>query len=92
MLCVLLACDLGKANGRMAAHRLFPMAAAGARKGMLAQAGILGEAAHAARHDLYQRKERPVMMDCLMAGTLLVGFGLVWLLVNWCRRQVDSQE
>ena len=32
------------------------------------------------------------MMDCFMAGTLLVGFGLVWLLVNWCRQQVDSQE
>ena len=32
------------------------------------------------------------MMDCLMAAALLAGFGLVWLLVNWCRRQVDSQE
>ncbi len=32
------------------------------------------------------------MMDCFMAGMLLVGFGLVRLLVNWCRRQVDSQE
>lgn len=32
------------------------------------------------------------MMDCFMVGTMLVGFGLVWLLVNWCRRQVDSQE
>ena len=31
-------------------------------------------------------------MDCLMAGTLLVGFGLVWMLVNWCQRQIDSQE
>ena len=32
------------------------------------------------------------MMDFIMAATLLAGFGLVWLLVNWCRRQVDSQE
>ena len=32
------------------------------------------------------------MTDCLMAGTLLLGFGLVWLLVNWCQRQVDAQE
>ena len=32
------------------------------------------------------------MMDCLMAGTLLAGFGLVWLLVNWCQRQADAQE
>lgn len=32
------------------------------------------------------------MMDFIMAGTLLAGFGLVRLLVNWCRRQVDSQE
>ena len=32
------------------------------------------------------------MMDCFMAGTLLAGFGLVWMLVNWCQRQVDSQE
>ena len=34
----------------------------------------------------------PGMMDCFMAGILLVGFGLVRLLVNWCQRQVDSQE
>ena len=32
------------------------------------------------------------MIDCLMAGTLLVGFGFVRMLVNWCQRQVDSQE
>lgn len=32
------------------------------------------------------------MMDCFMAVTLLAGFGLVWLLTNWCQRQVDSQE
>ena len=32
------------------------------------------------------------MMDFLMAGTLLAGFCLVWLLVYWCQRQVDSQE
>ena len=32
------------------------------------------------------------MMDCFMVGTLLAGFGLVWLLVHWCQRQVDSQE
>ena len=32
------------------------------------------------------------MMDGFMAGILLAGFGLVWLLVNWCQRQVDSQE
>mgnify|MGYP000777488934 CR=1 FL=1 len=31
-------------------------------------------------------------MDCLMVGTLLVGFGLVWLLVKWCYRQVESEE
>ena len=30
------------------------------------------------------------MMDCFMVGTLLAGF--VWMLVNWCQRQVDSQE
>ena len=32
------------------------------------------------------------MMDCFMVGTLLAGFGLVWMVVNWCQRQVDSQE
>ena len=32
------------------------------------------------------------MMDCFMAGTLLIGFGLVWMLVNWCQRQVNSLE
>ena len=31
-------------------------------------------------------------MDCFMIGTLTVGFCLVWMLVNWCQRQVDSQE
>lgn len=32
------------------------------------------------------------MMDLFMAGTLLAGFVLVWMLVNWCQRQTDSQE
>lgn len=32
------------------------------------------------------------MMDLLMAATLLVCFGLVWLLVKWCQKQVDAQE
>ena len=30
------------------------------------------------------------MMDVLMVGTLAVSFGLVWLLVNWCQKQVDD--
>lgn len=38
------------------------------------------------------RKGVTDMMDCLMAGTLLIGFGLVWMLVTWCHRQVESQE
>ncbi len=32
------------------------------------------------------------MIDALMAGTLLIGFLLVWMLVQWCQRQVDAQE
>ena len=32
------------------------------------------------------------MMDLLMVGTLLAGFGLIWLLVEWCRRQLDEEE
>lgn len=32
------------------------------------------------------------MMDLLMVGTLLAGFGLIWLLVEWCRRQLDEQD
>lgn len=32
------------------------------------------------------------MMDFLMAGTLLAGFGLIGLLVEWCQRQLDEQE
>jgi len=32
------------------------------------------------------------MMDLLMIGTLLLSFGLVWLLVKWCQKQVDAQE
>lgn len=32
------------------------------------------------------------MMDVLMVGTLLVSFGLVWLLAKWCKKQLDSQE
>lgn len=32
------------------------------------------------------------MMDLLMIGTLFVSFGLVWLLVTWCQKQVDAQE
>lgn len=32
------------------------------------------------------------MMDLLMIGTLLLSFGLVWLLVKWCQKQIDAQE
>ena len=27
-----------------------------------------------------------------LVGTLLVSFGLVWLLEKWCHKQVDAQE
>lgn len=32
------------------------------------------------------------MMDLLMAAMLLAGFGLIGLLVEWCRRQLDEQD
>ena len=32
------------------------------------------------------------MMDLLMIGTLMISFGLVWLLVKWCQKQVEEQE
>ncbi len=32
------------------------------------------------------------MMDLLMIGILLAGFGLVSLLVEWCRHQLDEEE
>lgn len=32
------------------------------------------------------------MMDLLMAGTLLASFGLVWLLVRWCQKQMEEEE
>ena len=32
------------------------------------------------------------MMDLLMIGTLLISFGLVWLLLKWCQKQVEEQE
>lgn len=41
---------------------------------------------------LESKKGATSMMDCLMVGILLASFGLVWILANWCRRQVDSQE
>ena len=39
-----------------------------------------------------QRGAEIRMMDVLMVGTLLVSFGLVWLLEKWCQTQVDAQE
>ena len=30
------------------------------------------------------------MMDVLMVGTLAVSFGLVWLLIRWCQKQLDD--
>lgn len=39
-----------------------------------------------------QRGAEIRMMDVLMVGTLLVSFGLVWLLEKWCQKQVDAQE
>ena len=32
------------------------------------------------------------MMDLIMVGTLLAGFGLVYLLVDWCQKQIDRQD
>lgn len=32
------------------------------------------------------------MTDLWMVATLLAGFGLVWLLVEWCRRQLEEEE
>lgn len=32
------------------------------------------------------------MMDLWMVATLLAGFGLIGLLVEWCRRQLDEEE
>lgn len=32
------------------------------------------------------------MMDLLMAAALLAGFGLIGLLVEWCRHQLDEEE
>ena len=42
----------------------------------------------------YALEERSAsdMMDLLMVGTLLVCFGLIWLLTKWCQKQVDEQE
>ena len=37
-------------------------------------------------------KGAPEMMDCLMIGIILAGFGLVVLLANWCQRQVESED
>jgi len=31
-------------------------------------------------------------MDFFMAGTLCVSFGLVWLLVRWCQKQLDDPD
>ena len=32
------------------------------------------------------------MMDVFMVGTLAVSFGLVWLLIRWCQKQVDGPQ
>ena len=32
------------------------------------------------------------MMYIFMIGTLAVSFGLVWLLIRWCQKQLDNPE
>ncbi len=32
------------------------------------------------------------MMDLFMTGTLLAGVSLVWALLRWCQKQVDTQD
>lgn len=32
------------------------------------------------------------MMDVFMVGTLAVSFGLVWLLIRCCQKQVDDPQ
>ena len=39
-----------------------------------------------------QRRGVFKMMDVLMVGTLAVSFGLVWLLIRWCQKQLDDPE
>ncbi len=31
-------------------------------------------------------------MDVLMVATLLISFGLVWLLLAWCNSQMNAEE
>ncbi len=32
------------------------------------------------------------MMDFLMLAVMAVSAGLIWLLIQWCGKQVDSNE
>lgn len=32
------------------------------------------------------------MLDCLLIGAAVVGFGLVCALLEWCQRQLESEE
>ena len=39
-----------------------------------------------------KRKGGSQMLDLLMLATLAVSCGLVYLLIRWCQKQVDSNE
>lgn len=32
------------------------------------------------------------MMDLYMVGTLVLCFGFVWFLAEWCQKQIDSKD
>ncbi len=41
---------------------------------------------------MMKKEENKFMMDLLMLAILAVSFGLVGLLIHWCRKQVDANE
>lgn len=75
----------------MAEYMQFRMAIIGVIVAMFALTNIVGKMA-CGMASFILTKGAPSMMDCLMVVTLLFGFSLVWTLVNWCQRQIDSQE
>ena len=75
----------------MSEYWLLRLIMAGGVIGLAAALNLMGKSVQAAFRHVCQKGDSG-MMDLTMIGTLGVSFGMVWLLVRWCQKQLDDPE
>lgn len=76
----------------MSEYWLLRLIMAGGVIGLAAALNLMGEIGAGRFPSHVCQKGDSGMMDLTMIGTLGVSFGMVWLLVRWCQKQLDDPE